>query len=283
MTEGARSGMLATMTFMTQYGPWALVAGASDGVGRAFAETLASRGLNVVLIARREAALREVAEAIERKYSVRTRVLAMDLAIVDAAIRVADAVRDLEVGFFVYCAGADATYKHFLPTPLEVAEAMVHRNCTVPMQLCHHLCRSMAERGRGAVVMFGSGAGFAGGGNMVAYSASKAFDMVFAEALWCELKPRGVDVLGLILGETDTPALRKLRFERGLSSAPDEPVRHADAPQAVVDDALANLTKGPTRLVNKTMRRGLRLLYPFSRNFVVSLMAKASEKIMGKD
>lgn len=271
------------MDYQEQYGPWAFVAGASDGVGRAFAETLAARGLNVVLLARRKETLDEVSKAIEQQHGVQTRVVAMDLSHTDAAARAINEVRDLEIGFFVYCAGADANYKPFLTTPLETAESMLHRNCTVLMQLCHHLCQPMVKRSRGAVVIFGSGAGFAGAGNMVAYSASKAFDMVFAEALWCELNPKGVNVLGLILGETDTPALRRLRFERGLQKSADEPVKGAETPQGVVEDALAHLSNGPTRLANRTMRWGLRVLYPFSRNFVVSLMAKASEKLMGKD
>ncbi|PTU32491.1 SDR family NAD(P)-dependent oxidoreductase [Stenotrophobium rhamnosiphilum] len=271
------------MSFAEQYGPWAIVAGASDGVGRAFAETLASRGLNVVLLARRRETLNDVSSSIERQYKVQTRVIAMDLATTDAAARLMAEVNDLEIGFFVYCAGADSNFKPFLSSPLEVAESMLHRNCNVLMQLSHHLCGPMATRGRGATVILGSGAGFSGTQNMVAYAATKAFDMVFAEALWCELKPKGVNVLGLILGETDTPSLRKLRYERGLSKSTDEPVKGAETPQYVVDDALAHLEKGPIRLANKMMRVGLRFLYPFSRNFVVGLMAKASEKIMGKD
>jgi short-subunit dehydrogenase len=273
---------VTTMTSLNRYGPWALVAGASDGVGRAFAETLARHGLNVVLLARRESVLAEVSDAIERQHNVKTRVLAIDLAAPDAASQVIARVGDLEIGCFVYCAGADANFKPFLNAPLATAEAMVQRNCVILMQLCHHLCGAMAQRRRGAVVIFGSGAGFAGSQNMAAYAATKAFDMVFAEALWCELKPLGVDVLGLILGETDTPALRRLRFERGLASDPDEPVKGAESSQAVVDDAIAHLGKGPIRLANKKMRIGLRLIYPLSRNFIVSLMAKANEKVMGK-
>jgi short-subunit dehydrogenase len=271
------------MDFKDRYGPWALIVGASEGIGRVFAETLASRGLNVVLLARRKETLNQVSSSIECRYSVKTRVVVMDLSTADAAEYLAGEVIDLEIGFLVYCAGADSNFKPFLSSPLSMAEAMLHRNCTVLMQVCHHLCGPMVQRGRGAAVIFGSGAGFAGTKNMVAYCSTKAFDMVFSEALWCELKPKGVNVLGLILGETDTPALRRLRHDRGLTSSPDEPVKGAETPQAVVDDALAHLTKGPIRLSNKTMRVGLRFLYPFSRNFVVGLMAKASEKILGKD
>lgn len=274
---------MTAANFKQKYGPWALVAGASDGVGRQFAETLAGRGLDVVLLARRQPLLDELAAGIAQRHGVRTRVIAMDLALADAGQRVAEAVNDLEIGFLVYCAGADAVFKPFLSAPPGIAESMLQRNCGTLMQLCHALCGRMLPRGRGGVVIFGSGAGFAGTRNMAAYAASKAFDMVFAEALWCELKPAGIDVLGLILGETDTPALRRLRFERGLSRSPDEPVRGAESPQAVVDDAIAHLDQGPIRLANRAMRWGLRAIYPFSRNFVVSLMSKASEKLMGKD
>lgn len=270
------------MDFAHQYGPWALIAGASDGVGRAFAETLAQRGLNIILLARRETVLREVASGIEQHYGVDTRILALDLSFPDVSDAILAAVGDLDIGLFIYCAGADPDYRHFLDNSLAAAESMLHRNCTVPMQLCHHLAGAMVGRGRGGIVILGSGAGIAGSGNMVAYAASKAFDMVFTEALWCELQPEGVDVLGLILGETDTPALRRLREERGLAG-PDEPVSHADTPQQVVDDALANLNNGPTRFVNKPMRWGMRLISPIPRNSLVKMMSKAAAKTMGAD
>lgn len=270
------------MNFSAQYGPWALIAGASEGVGRVFAEQLAERGLNVVLIARREHVLNQIASELTLRHGVQVRVLAIDLATSDAASQVKNAVSDVDIGFLVYCAGADTNFKPFLDAPLAAAESMVHRNCNLPMQLCYHFCGAMVQRGRGAVVLLGSGAAFAGSNDMAAYGASKAFDMVFAEALYCELKPKGIDVLGLILGETDTPALRRLRHDLGLAPGPDEPVKGAETPEYVVNDCLANLTKGPTRLANRKMRWGLKILFPFSRNFIVSLMAKANAKVMGQ-
>ncbi|MGB8504987.1 SDR family NAD(P)-dependent oxidoreductase, partial [Mycobacterium sp.] len=196
------------MTFADKYGPWALVAGASDGVGAAFAEGLAERGVNVVLLARRQAVLDDVAAGIEACTGAETRTLAVDLAEPSATATIADATKDLQIGFLVYCAGADPNFEPFLANPIETAESMVQRNCIVPMQLCHHFAPAMVQRGSGGIVIFGSGAGLAGGPNMVAYGATKAFDMVFAEALWAELHDKGVDVLGLILGKTNTPALR---------------------------------------------------------------------------
>ena len=180
----------------------------------AFAEGLAERGVNVVLLARRQAVLDEVAAGIESRTGVQTRTLAVDLAERDAST-IADATADLDVGFLVYCAGADPDFQPFLANPVSAAEAMIQRNCTVPVQLCHHFAPAMVDRGSGGIVVFGSGAGFVGAPNMVAYGATKAFDMVFAEALWGELHDKGVDVLGLILGKTDTPALRRLERDLG--------------------------------------------------------------------
>src|SRR5438309_4656565 len=116
------------VTFATKYGPWALVAGASDGVGAAFAAGLAERGVNVMLLARRQAVLDQVAAEISARTSVQTRTLALDLAEPGAAAAIAAATGDLEIGFLVYCAGADPNFKPFLANPIEAAESMVHRN-----------------------------------------------------------------------------------------------------------------------------------------------------------
>ena len=271
------------MTFATKYGPWALVAGASDGVGAAFAAGLAERGVNVVLLARRQAVLDQVAAEIESQTSAQTRTLAVDLARSDAAAVVAAATADLEIGFLVYCAGADPNYEPFLANPVEAAEAMVHRNCLVPVQLCHHFAPAMVERGSGGIVIFGSGAGLAGGANMVAYGASKAFDMVFAEALWAELHDKGVDVLGLILGKTNTPALRQLEYSRGQLSSPDATPEGAATADEIIAEAFENLTNGPTWMAGDMMRAAEQMLATLTRNQAVQMFAQAQAATMGPD
>jgi uncharacterized protein len=271
------------MTFVSKYGPWALVCGASDGVGAAFAEGLAERGVNVVLVARRQALLDEVAAGIADRTGVQTRTRAIDLAEHDAASAIATATADLEIGFLVYCAGADSNFKPFLDNSIGAAEAMVHRNCMVPMQLCHHFAAPMVERGRGGIVLFGSGAGLAGGPNMVAYGATKAFDMVLAEALWSELHDKGVDVLGLILGKTNTPALRRLEHSRGHLSSEDAAPSDADSVDQVIAEAFENLSKGPTLMVGEMMRAVAPMLASLSRNEAVTLFAQAQAAAMGSD
>jgi uncharacterized protein len=159
----------------------------------------------------------------------------------------------------------------------------VHRNCVVPMQLCHHFAPAMVQRGRGGIVLFGSGAGLAGGPNMVAYGATKAFDMVFTEALWSELHDKGVDVLGLILGKTDTPAVRRLEHSRGHLSSEDAAPTDADSVETVIAEAFENLGSGPTLMVGEMMRAAAPMLASLTRNEAVKLVTQAQAAAMGAD
>jgi len=271
--------------FSEKYGPWALVAGASDGVGAAFARSVAERGVNVILLARRKALLDEVGERIRADTGVEVRSLSVDLSQDGAVPNILDATRDVEVGLLMYCAGADPNYEHFLNHSVETALAMVHRNCVVPMELCHHFAGQMVGRGRGGIVLVGSGAGLAGAPNMVAYGATKAFDMLMAESLWTEVHDKGVDVLGLILALTDTPALRRLMFKRGELSSPDDtsPIPGAVTAEEAATDAIEYLAKGPTRFVGEMMQTGAQMLGSMDRNDAVKLMIEIGGGVMGSD
>ncbi len=183
----------------------------------------------------------------------------------------------------VYCAGGDPNYQPFLASPISAAEALLQRNCLVLMRLCHHFAGPMVERGRGGIVNFTSGAALAGGRNMVTYGGTKAFDMVFTEGLWVELHDKGVDVLGLVLGMTDTPALRQLEFERGRLASLDEIPEGAVTAASVVDEAIANLGNGPTIATGDDVRMGLELFKSLSRNEVVRLIMQVSTEVMGTD
>ncbi|WP_040687570.1 SDR family NAD(P)-dependent oxidoreductase [Nocardia vinacea] len=270
------------MSFADKYGPWALVAGASDGVGAAFAERIARDGVNVVLLARRQHVLDQVAAGIGKRTGTQTRTLAIDLAQAGAAQVVADATQDLDIGLLVYCAGADPRFESFLTSPVTAAESLVQRNCVVPMQLCHHYAPAMVRRGRGGIVIVGSGAGLAGAPNMVAYGASKAFDMVFTEALWAELHDKGIDVLGLILGKTDTPALRRLEHHRGVLASENEIPTDATPADDVVTEAFDNLTNGPTWMVGEQMRAAVQMMGSISRNDAVKFITQASADTMSR-
>jgi short-subunit dehydrogenase len=222
------------MTFAERYGPWALVAGASEGVGASVGRLLGERDVNVVLAARREQALTEVATTVKSE----ARTVALDLSLPDADRLLADAVAGLEVGLLVYNAGADPFSSHFLDQPLESWAGLVRRNVNTVLGVCHRLGSAMVARGRGGIVLVSSGAAWAGGAYLAAYGASKAFDLILGEALWAELKPLGVDVMSMVLGPTDTPAFRRVLHGREIGGLAD--------PDDVAREMLDHLADGPT-------------------------------------
>jgi short-subunit dehydrogenase len=228
--------------FAERYGPWALIAGASEGTGRAFAEQIAAKGVSCILVARRQGPLDELAAELRAKHGVQCVTAAVDLAKPDAVDQIIAAVGDREVGLFVSNAGADPNGSRFLDKPVQTWVDLVQRNVMTTMRCCHHFAGPMRDRKRGGLILVGSAAGYGGGSFLATYSASKAFDMCFAEGLWAELRPHGVHVLGLIMSTTDTPALRTLLAEKGM------PVPSVIASaEAVAAMGLEQLPNGPVQ------------------------------------
>lgn len=152
--------------------------------------------------------------------------------------RVREVTDDVEVGLVVYNAGAAHGGGPFLQASSEVALNLIRLNPVRQVLLSHHFGNKMAARGHGGIILMGSLAGNAGGASVVAYSAAKAFTQIFAEGLWSEIKPLGVDVLCVVLGATDTPARARL----GLMDSPGQIV--AD-PADVAQSSLDNIANGP--------------------------------------
>jgi short-subunit dehydrogenase len=196
------------VTFSDRYGPWAIIAGASEGLGAALAMGAAARGCDVVLIARTESKLASVAAEIEQTYGVQTRTLTIDLSTSNAVAEVLAGVADLEIGFFVYNAAAEPRGR-LLDTPDEELIRNVHMNCTVPTLLTKALAAQMVERGRGGIALCSSGGALQGLRIFVAYGAAKAYELLLAEGLWDELRDAGVDVMGYVIGITLTPQYRR--------------------------------------------------------------------------
>lgn len=228
--------------FVQQYGPWAVVAGASEGTGRAFARQLASKGLNCLLIARRQEPLDRLADEIRNESGVECATASIDLSAADAIDRIVAAAGNRDVGLFVSNAGADTNGSKFLDRDIGTWVDLVRRNVLTTMQACHHFGRKLAGRGRGGLLMVNSYACYGGSSYIATYSATKAFDLCLAEGLWSELREQGVDVLSVVLGMTDTPAFNKLLSERGSQMPPGL----AD-PEDVASFALANLKNGPVQ------------------------------------
>jgi short-subunit dehydrogenase len=222
------------MQFAERYGPWAVVAGASEGIGASVARLLGERGVNVVLVARRREAMDEVAATVKTE----TRRVVLDLSGLNADAALVEATQDLAIGLLVYNAGADPYASKFLDQPLESWAGLVRRNVDTVLALSYRFGAAMAARRRGGIVIVTSGAAWAGAAYIAAYSASKAFQLNLGEALWAELKPLGVDVLSMVLGATDTPAFRRVLHGRDFPGIAD--------PDEVARDMLDNLPEGPT-------------------------------------
>ena len=226
--------------FAERYGPWAIVLGASDGTGAAFARQIAAHGVPCILIARRENLLTELAAQIRTQSAVECITASIDLSQPDACDRIVDVVGDREIGLFVNNAGADSNGSHFLDTSIDDWLRLASINITVTVRCCHHFGGLMKQRGRGGLLLVGSGACYGGAGYLAAYSGAKAFVLCFAESLWYELRPYNIDVLHLALSTTDTPALRKLLQAKG-----KKPPRSLASPDKVASVGLAHLAQGP--------------------------------------
>lgn len=228
------------MDFLKQYGPWAVIAGASEGTGREFARQIAAQGLNLVLIARRQGPLLELAQQLTEEFGIACKTLGQDLTEPVAAQQIIASCEGLEVGLFIANAGSDTNKSSFLDKPIDDWQKLITLNTLTPLQLCHHFAKAMAQRGRGGILLVGSGACHGSGPKLAAYSGTKAFNLRFAEGLWAELEPKGVHVLFYALGRTDTPMLRDYLKQHGLPI----PDNLAD-PKAVAKLGLARLPFGP--------------------------------------
>lgn len=253
------------MDLSSRYGPWALIAGGSQGIGLAFAQQLAAAGLNLVLLARREEPLAQARQSLSENYPIEVRTLAIDLTEPTLAAQVSELVHALDVGLLIYNAGAVHGACEFLDTPLAAKEKLIALNCTGPVVLTQLLGPRMRQRGSGGILLVSSMSGLTGGAYVASYAATKAFDIVLAEGLWAELLPHGVDVLGLIAGATDTPAMR--------DSGVDFSQNSAMSADQVAREGLAQLRHGPVHVAGDNNRAAAAIMRAENRRQSVALMS----------
>jgi short-subunit dehydrogenase len=230
-----------------KYGPWAVIAGGSEGIGACIAQQLAQSGINLVLVARKVAPLATLAASIRAQSGAQVREVALDLTDPAMLDRIREATDDIEVGLLVYNAGASHRTGPFVDWPLEDVLKVMRLNTEGQAVLSQHFGRKMAERGKGGIVLMGSLAGNAGSPSVIPYAGAKAFSQIFAEGLWWEMKQRGVDVLHVVVGSTRTPAMQRL----GIVYRKNQ----ADAPEEVAHFALENLANGPVAVVPSMSER----------------------------
>lgn len=217
------------------YGPWAVVTGASDGIGSAFCEALAAAGFNLVLVARRREALAAIATALAERFAIQVRVIALDLGEPDQAQALAAATGGLDVGLFVAAAGF-GTSGPFIASDIADEENMLDVNMRAVLTGTHHFATRFAARGKGGIVLLSSLVAFQGVPLQSHYAATKAWVQVLAEGLRAELKPLGVDVLSVAPGPVRTGFAARAGLVTGM----------ADLPAIVAVNALKALGRATT-------------------------------------
>ena len=228
---------------LQKYGPWAMIAGASQGSGECFSRQLAQAGFNLVLVARRQEPLDSHADELRKQHGITVRTLSLDLMHEDAAQTMYAATADVEVGLYVSNAGSDMHLGAFLSRPLEKNLDIVNFNVRTVTAALYLFLGPMCARGRGGIVLMSSVSAMCGGQPGAGlYSATKAFDLTLAESLSAELREQNIDVIGIGASPMMTPTL----LEYGVSFGNAKPYEPAE----VAATALALLGKTPSYIFN---------------------------------
>ncbi len=259
--------------FGPRFGPWALVTGASSGIGEQFARILAARGLHLVITARRAALLESLADDLRRAHGVEVHVLGLDLGRPDFIVPLEAACAGKDIGLIVSNAGFGLKGEHHTLDAGQLS-AMLHVNAFAPMLLAHAFAPRLIARGKGGLLFTGSIESYIGFPWSSAYAASKAFVTVLGEGLWGELEKRGVDVLVVSPGATDTDAPTLQGIDKQKIPGRIMP------PATVAEQALAQLGRRPVFIPGWTNRWMMRLLTALPRRTGLRLAGKGIRDTM---
>ena len=254
---------------MKLYGQWALITGASSGIGEEFARRLAAEKYNLVLTGRREERLKKLASELVNANGCEVKIIPGDLTDDRTIDRIKEECAHLEIGFLINNAGFGSTGE-FRECDSEWERKMVELNCVVPAILTHYFVPGMIERKKGGIIFLGSVVAFQPTPLMTTYSATKAFNLLMGEGLWYELKKYSIDVLSLNPGGTNT------EFQRIAAAETGPAVR---TPKQVVETALKALGKKPSVIdgpINKFMGVGGRFI---PRRLLINIAGIMAEKL----
>jgi len=253
-----------------QFGPWALVTGASSGIGKEFARQIAASGINVVLVARRDALLAELGRAISQEFDVQYRALAMDLSQEGFIAGLADATRDIDIGLVVSNAGT-GNPGEFLKLDRQLLQATLRLSTMAHLDITQHFGAKLAKRRRGGIVLAGAMGAENGVPLMANDGAAKAYVHSLGEALHYEFKPLGVCVTVLAAGFTDTAVLGKFGLDP--KTMPLKPM----SVEQCVSEGLSGLRKNRSKVVPGRLNRIMNALVPafLARTLEADLLGKA--------
>jgi short-subunit dehydrogenase len=196
-----------------RFGPWALITGASSGIGKGFAEQIAASNINVVLASRRQHALDDLGRELANRHGIQYRAVRVDLAGPGFMDTIIEQTRDIEVGLVISNAG-DMVLGEFVSSPYAELVSEARLNVDTHLALAHHFGQRMARRGRGGLLLVSSTAALQGLAYSANYAAAKAYVHTLGEGLHQELSPQGVNVTVVLPGATATPMLSKFGADK---------------------------------------------------------------------
>jgi uncharacterized protein len=254
----------------SRFGPWALVTGASSGIGREFARQIAASGINVVLVARREARLREAGAEFSKTYGVQHRIVVADLCDETFPGKLASATEDLDIGLVVSNAGAPNPGE-FLKLDREELVRLLRLNTFTHMVIAHHFGQRLLSRHRGGIVFSGAMGAVQGIPYVANECGGKSYVQSFGESLHAELAPLGIHVTVLIIGPTQTAIIEKFGF-----TPADMPMKPMPVEQCVYE-GLEALKRNRSTHLSGRINRIMNALIPasLSRSMMGKMMAKA--------
>ena len=252
-----------------RFGPWALVTGASSGIGKEFAQQIAASGINIVLVARREDLLKEVGVEFSKRYDVEHRVVVLDVSREDFIRQLASATDDLDIGLVVSNAGT-GNPGEFLKLDRQLLEETLRLNTMSHLDIAHYFGGKLAERRRGGLILVGAMGAENGIPCMANDGGAKAYVHSLGEALHYEFKPLGVYVTVLAAGVTNTAVLEKFALDP--KTMPMKPM----SVEQCVSEGLSGLIKNRSRIVPGRLNRILDALVPASltRKMLADLLGK---------
>ena len=262
------------MNIKQKYGNTALVAGASEGIGAAFASYLAAEGLDLVIIARRLLPLQQLSESLEKKHKVNVTGISCDLSDPNAAQQIEKALNGREIDIIIYNA-ALSLIGPFIKNSPDYLSLATRVNMMTPLHLVHKFGEKMVAKGKGAVVLMTSLAGFQGSGYLSVYAATKAFNRILAESLWYEWKSSGVDVLACCAGATATPGYKNSRPERTGFFSP-----RVLQPEEIPKECFRKLGNQPSCITGRGNRMASFIMQNLmSRKMAVNIMGDTTRKM----
>ncbi|MGF1742790.1 SDR family NAD(P)-dependent oxidoreductase [Vibrio profundum] len=249
--------------FVTQYGPWGVITGATSGIGAALADQVAEKGVNLFLVSRSEQSLQKKADELQQAYGVEVKIIPADLTIAEDCEKIITATSDSDIGLFIPCAGVE-THGTAIELDLKHELDMIQINVASVFRLGHHFSNVLAKRNKGGIMFVSSLYGLMPAPYFANYGGTKAYVTNLGLAMHWEMKKHGVDVMVLAPGPTDTPMIDSVANDYDLSKVPLSVI----SPEAVAKEALEGL--GCKALV-----------VPSKKNKIMFFMTKHFSSVLG--